>query len=49
MSWANGSSPWRWDIHPKSPLTARALSLFGRMWKGYAQQAPRELSAIVTG
>jgi hypothetical protein len=40
---------WRWDIHPKSPLTSWALPLFGRMWKSYAQQAPRDLSAILTG
>jgi hypothetical protein len=40
---------WRWDLHPKSPLTSWALPLFGRMWKGYAQQALRDLSAILTG
>jgi hypothetical protein len=40
---------WRWDIHPKSPLTSWALPLFGRMWKGYARQALRDLSAMLTG
>jgi hypothetical protein len=40
---------WRWDIHSKSPLTSWALPLFGRMWKGYARQALRDLSAILTG
>lgn len=40
---------WRWDIHAKSPLTSWALPLFGRMRKGYAQQALRDLSAILTG
>lgn len=40
---------WRWAIHPKSPLTSWALPLFGRMWKGYAQQALRDLSAMLTG
>jgi hypothetical protein len=39
---------WRWDIHPKSPLTSWLLPLFGRMWKGYAQQALRDLSATLT-
>jgi hypothetical protein len=39
---------WRWDIHSKSPLTSWALPLFGRMWKGYARQALRDLSAILT-
>ena len=40
---------WRWDIYPKSPLTSWALPLFARMWKGYAQQALRDLSSILTG
>src|SRR5262249_29958372 len=39
---------WRWDIHSKSPLTSWLLPLFGRMWKGYAQQALRDLSATLT-
>jgi hypothetical protein len=39
---------WRWDIHPKSPLTSRALPLFGRMWKGYARHVLRDLSAMLT-
>lgn len=40
---------WRWDIYPRSPLTSWALPLFGRIWKGYARQALRDLSAILTG
>jgi hypothetical protein len=40
---------WRWDIHPKSALTAWALPLFGRIWKGYARQALRDLSEMLTG
>jgi hypothetical protein len=40
---------WRWDIHPKSPLTSWLLPLFGRMWKGYARQVLRDLSAVLTG
>jgi Polyketide cyclase / dehydrase and lipid transport len=39
---------WRWDIHSKSPLTSWLLPLFGRMWKGYAQQALRSLSTTLT-
>jgi len=39
---------WRWDIHSKSPLTSWLLPLFGRMWKGYAQQALRDLSMTLT-
>jgi len=40
---------WRWDIHPKSPLTAWALPLFGMLWKGYARRALRDLSVMLTG
>ncbi|MGO9924845.1 MAG: SRPBCC family protein [Mycobacterium sp.] len=40
---------WRWDIHPRSPLTSWALPLFGRLWKGYARQALRDLSVMLTG
>lgn len=39
---------WRWDIHPKSPRTAWALPLLGRMWKGYARRALANLSALLT-
>ncbi len=39
---------WRWDIHPKSALAALALPLFATMWKGYARQALRDLSATLT-
>ncbi len=39
---------WRWDIHPRSALAAAALPVFATMWKGYARQALRELSALLT-
>jgi polyketide cyclase/dehydrase/lipid transport protein len=39
---------WRWDIHPRSPLTSWALPLFARMWKGYARHALGDLSAMLT-
>lgn len=39
---------WRWDIHPRSPRTAWALPLLGRLWKGYAWRALGNLSALLT-
>jgi len=39
---------WRWDIHSKSPLTSWLLPLFGRVWKGYARQALRNLATMLT-
>lgn len=39
---------WRWDIRPRSALTAWALPVLGRMWKGYARGALRDLSALLT-
>jgi hypothetical protein len=35
---------WRWTIHPRSALSAPALPVFGRLWRGYARQALEELS-----
>lgn len=35
---------WRWTIHPRSRLSAVALPVFGRLWKGYARQSLEELS-----
>ena len=40
---------WRWDIRPRSALTAWALPVLGRTWKGYARRALRDLSALLTG
>jgi polyketide cyclase/dehydrase/lipid transport protein len=40
---------WRWEIHSKSPLTSWLLPLFGRTWNGYARQALRDLSTLLTG
>lgn len=39
---------WRWDIRPRSALTAWALPVLGRMWKGYARGALCDLSALLT-
>jgi hypothetical protein len=35
---------WRWTLHPKSALTAPALPVFARIWRGYANQALGTLS-----
>lgn len=35
---------WRWILHPKSPLSAPALPVFARLWRGYAAQALESLS-----
>lgn len=40
---------WRWDIRPRTALTAWALPVLGRMWKGYARRALHDLSAVLTG
>jgi hypothetical protein len=39
---------WRWDIRARSALSALALPLFGRLWQGYARQALRRLSGMLT-
>jgi hypothetical protein len=39
---------WRWNIHSKSPLTSWLLPVFGRIWKGYARQALRDLATTLT-
>ncbi len=38
---------WRWTIHPRSPLTAPLLPVFGRLWKGYARQSLAELARLL--
>lgn len=35
---------WRWTLHPKSALSARALPVFALIWRGYAKQALETLS-----
>lgn len=35
---------WRWTLHPKSPLSAKAMPVFARIWRGYAKQALETLS-----
>lgn len=35
---------WRWLVHPKSDVSARALPVFARAWRGYARQGLEELS-----
>jgi len=40
---------WRWTLHPKSALTAPALPVFARLWRGYARQALATLSDHLVG
>jgi hypothetical protein len=35
---------WRWTVHPRSALSTPMLPLFGRLWRGYADQSLKELS-----
>lgn len=35
---------WRWTLHRKSALTAPALAVFARLWRGYARQSLESLS-----
>jgi hypothetical protein len=36
---------WRWTIRPRSALSAPALPVFGKLWKGYARQSLEQLSS----
>lgn len=40
---------WRWTLYPKSALTAPALPVFARIWRGYAKQALGTLSDYLLG
>ncbi len=40
---------WRWTLHPKSALSAPALPVFARIWRGYAKQALETLSDHLLG
>jgi hypothetical protein len=40
---------WRWTIHPRSALAARAMPVFGKVWRGYARQALEVLSEQLVG
>lgn len=40
---------WRWTLHRKSALTAPALPVFARIWRGYARQALESLSDYLLG
>ena len=35
---------WQWVLHPKSALSAPALPVFARLWRGYANGALETLS-----
>ena len=40
---------WQWVIHAKSGVTAPALPVLGRIWKGYARRALETLSDLLVG
>ena len=40
---------WQWLIHARSGVTAPALPVLGRIWKGYARGALETLSAQLVG
>ena len=40
---------WQWILHAKSGMTAPALPVFGRIWKGYARRALETLSDLLVG
>ena len=40
---------WRWTLHRKSALTAPALPVFARIWRGYAAGALESLSDYLVG
>jgi Polyketide cyclase / dehydrase and lipid transport len=39
---------WQWILHAKSGLTAPALPVLGRVWKGYARRVLETLSQLLT-
>lgn len=40
---------WRWVLHPKSALSAPALPVFAKLWRGYANSALETLSDYLVG
>ena len=40
---------WRWTIHPRSAITAPALPVFAKLWRGYARQTLEALSGRLVG
>jgi hypothetical protein len=40
---------WRWVLHPKSAVSAPALPVFARLWRGYANGALETLSDYLVG
>ncbi len=39
---------WQWILHAKSGVTAPALPVLGRVWKGYARRVLETLSQLLT-
>jgi hypothetical protein len=40
---------WQWILHPKSSVTAPALPVLARIWKGYARRSLETLSRLLVG
>ena len=40
---------WRWVLHPKSAVSAPALPVFARLWRGYAGRSLETLSDYLLG
>ncbi len=40
---------WQWILHPKLGVTAPALPVLGRIWKGYARRSLETLSQLLVG
>lgn len=40
---------WEWILHPKSAISAPALPVFARLWRGYARQSLESLSDDLVG
>jgi polyketide cyclase/dehydrase/lipid transport protein len=38
---------WQWTLHPVSAMTARALPIFSRFWRGYAAQALQHIEDLL--
>jgi hypothetical protein len=38
---------WQWVVHPRSGVTAPALPVLGRIWKGYARRTLETLSDLL--
>lgn len=40
---------WSWVLHPTNGMTALAMPLFARMWRGYARQGLEDIEKVLVG